>query len=87
MKYVLGTFEKDIIRREAANIPLLKYQRIVVEMGKILFAATDEIINNPNLKALRDQQIDHVASNKPGTAGDDRNRTSHVIRRPTSSSL
>ena len=42
-------------------------------MGKVFFAAADKIIDYPNLKALFDQQIDHVATDKTGTACNDGN--------------
>ena len=54
VKYILGALEKRIVRGKAASISALEYQWLMVAMRKILFTATDKVIDYPHLVTLFD---------------------------------
>ena len=67
---------RAIEKNELRHIVLDELEvRIPAQMRDIVNAASDEIVQTNNLVTLRKQQIGEVRSNKPGSAGDNRNRT------------
>ena len=52
-------------------------------MGEIGFAAADQIVDHADAVAAREQEIDHVAADEAGAAGDDA-RSGASLMRPCS---
>ena len=73
-----GIFEQGISGVELADVaPFQRQPRIVAVMGEIGLAAADQIVDHPHAIAAGHQLIDHVAADKTGAAGDDRNTLTH----------
>jgi hypothetical protein len=54
-------------------------------MFEVFFATANKVIDRPDFETLFNQQIDHVATDKPSATGNYRNGTGHVIWHPGSS--
>ena len=60
---------------ERADVALLEREpRLAGVVGKVRLAAADQIVDHPDAVAAREQQIDHVAADEAGAAGDDGDR-------------
>ena len=47
--------------------------RLAVVVGEVGLTAADQIVDHPHAVAAGEQQIDHVAADETGAAGDDGN--------------
>ena len=55
--------------------------RIAAVMGEIGLAAADQVVDHPHAIAALQQQIDHVAADEAGAAGDDCDTLAHYATR------
>jgi hypothetical protein len=70
--------EERTVRLERADVRHLERQRrIVAVVLEVLAASAREVVDHAHLEALRQEEIDHVAADEPGAAGDDCDRTAH----------
>ena len=74
MTSVEDAVEQRSARLEVANVtPMKRYIGFARMMRQIRFASTDEIIDHPYLIAAVDEQVDHMAADKPGSASNNGN--------------
>ena len=48
--------------------------RFVAVVLEVVEAAAGEVVDDPDVVALREEEVDHVAADEPGAAGDDCDR-------------
>ena len=72
MEDEFGALEQRVAGIEPPDVALLEREpRLAGVVGKVRLAAADEIVDHPHAVAAGEQQIDHVAADETGAAGDD----------------
>src|SRR6266581_8623333 len=76
VKYIPSTREKLIVGSQGANVALIEDDvGIRLMLSQIRRAAADKIVDHTDAKPALDEEIDHVAADEAGTAGDNGKRS------------
>src|SRR5262249_10636621 len=78
----LSVLEQRVIGVEFPDIALVEREPgLAVMLREVRLAAADEIVDHTHAIATREQQIDHVAADETGAAGDDGFALAHAACR------
>ena len=71
MENIVGALEQRVAGLVVADVGRFKHDvRIVLVLGEVGFAAADQIVDHADDVAAFDQEVDHVAADEAGAAGD-----------------
>ena len=74
MEDVVRAGEERRVRRELPDVvPVAGEIGVALDVGEVAAMAADEIVDDADRIAALEQQIDHVAADEAGAAGDDGN--------------